>query len=157
DALVLRDLPYREPDRLMAIETRRTDQPEIEPWTSAADFYDFRERQHSFSAVAALSPVWNVVLTGRGAAEQLDALYVSAEFFPMLGVNAAVGRMLSAEEDRRGQPKNVVVLSHSYWQRRFGGSRDAVGQSLRLDGGSYTVIGVAPAGFRWAGEPLSGT
>jgi predicted permease len=157
DALVLRDLPYREPDRLMAIETRRIDQPELEPWTSAADFYDFRERQHSFSAVAAISPVWSVVLTGRGAAEQLDALYVSAEFFPMLGVNAELGRVFAADEDRKGQPKNIVVLSHSYWQRRFGADRAVIGQNLRLDGGTYTVIGVAPPGFRWAGEPLSGT
>src|SRR5262245_49122051 len=69
DALLLRDLPYREPGRLMAIETRRADQPEIAPWTSAADFYDLRERARSFSALTALSPVWNVVLTGQGQAE----------------------------------------------------------------------------------------
>src|SRR5258708_18165378 len=82
DALVLRDLPYRDPGRLMAIETRRTDQPQIEPWTSAPDFFDFRERQRSFSSVAAISPVWNVVLTGRGAAAQLDSLYLTPDFFP---------------------------------------------------------------------------
>src|SRR5262249_36111735 len=110
-----------------------------------------------FSAVAALSPIWNVVLTGRGEAEQLDALYVSAEFFPMLGVNGALGRVFTADEDQRGQPKNVVVLSHALWQRRFGGRSDVIGQSLLLDGGAYTVIGVLPADFRWAGEPLSGT
>ena len=157
DALVLRDLSYREPDQLMALETRRVDQPEIDPWMSAADFFDLRDRQHSFSAVAALSPVWNVVLTGRGSAEQLDALYATADFFPMLGVDAALGRTFSADEDRKGQPRAVVVLSHAYWQRRFGGSRDAIGQGLRLDGNLYTIIGVLPANFRWAGEPLSGT
>jgi predicted permease len=157
DALVLRDMPYREPGRLMAIETRRTDQPEIEPWTSAADFFDFRERQRSFSTVAAISPVWNVVLTGRGAAEQLDALYVTAGFFPMLGVNAALGRTFSADEDLRGKPRDVVVLSHGFWQRRLGGRRDVLGQSLRLDNGLYTVIGVLPPDFRWVGEPVAGT
>ena len=157
DALVLRDLPYRDPGRLMAIETWRTDQPEIQPWTSAPDFFDYRERQHSFSAVAALSPIWNVVLTGRGAAEQLNALYATADFFPMLGVNAEVGRTFTADEDRRGRPRGVVVLSHAYWQRRFGGSREAVGQSVRLDGQAYQVIGVLPAGFRWVGEPVRGT
>ena len=157
DALVLRDLPYHEPGRLMALETRRTDQPEIEPWTSAADFYDFAERQRSFSAVAALSPVWNVVLTGQGQAEQLEALYVSADFFPMLGATAAIGRTFSADEDRRGKPMGRVVLSHAFWQRRFGGRREAIGERIRLDGGLYTVIGVMPASFRWVGEPLSGT
>lgn len=157
DALVLRDLPYREPGQLMAIETRRTDQPEIEPWTSAPDFFDFRERQRGFLQVAAVSPVWNVVLTGRGSAEQLNALYVTAEFFPMLGVNAALGRTFTADEDRRGQARAVVVLSHGYWQRRLGGDRGVIGQSLRLDGSVFTVIGVLPAEFHWAGEPVTGT
>ncbi len=157
DALVLRGLPYPAPERLMAIETRKAQQPEIEPWTSALDFFDFREQSRSFSSMAAISPVWNVVMTGRGRTEQLDALYVSAAFFPMLGVNAAMGRTFSPEEDRKTQPSNVVVLSHGFWQRRLGGGRDALGQSLNLDGGSYTVIGVLPADFRYAGEPLAGS
>ena len=62
DAVALRNLPYRDPDRLMAIETRKTAQPEIEPWTSAPDFLDFREQARSFQSVVAVSPVWNVVL-----------------------------------------------------------------------------------------------
>lgn len=157
DALVLRDLPYHDPGRLMAIETRRTEQPEIAPWSSALDFADYRDRQHSFSSLAAISPVWNVVLTGGGAAEQLDALYVTQSFFPMLGAQAALGRTFTPEEDRTGRPLGRVVLSHSFWQRRFGGSRDALGQKLQLDGNLFTVIGVMPAGFRWVGEPVSGT
>jgi predicted permease len=156
DAIALRSLPYRDPDRLMAIETRQTQRPEMEPWTSALDFFDFRDRAQSFSAVAGLSPIWNVVLTGRGAAERLEALYVSADLFPMLGVNAALGRCFLPREDRRMQPSLVVLLSHSLWQRRFGASRDALGQSLTLDGAAYTVIGVMPAGFRYAGEPVAG-
>src|SRR5215831_6691793 len=157
DALVLRDLPYREPSRLVSLETRRVDQPEIEPWTSAPDFYDIRERARSFTALAALSPVWSVVLTGRGPTEQLDALYVSGEFFRMLGLNAALGRTFNAEEDVKGRPKGVVVVSHRFWERRMSGRADAIGQNLRLDGGTYSIIGVLPAGFRWLGEPLSGT
>ena len=157
DALVLRGLPYPAPERLMAIETRKAQQPEIDPWTSAADFFDFREQSRAFSTIAAISPVWSVVMTGRGRAEQLDALYVSAGFFPMLGVNAAVGRTFAPEEDRGIQPSNVVVLSNGFWQRRFGGSREVMGQSLNLDGGSYTVIGVLPADFRYAGAPLAGS
>src|SRR6185369_8738532 len=100
DALVLRGLPYPAPERLVAVETRKAQQPEIDPWTSAADFFDMRAQAQSFSAMASISPVWNVVLTGKGPAEQLDALYVSAQFFPMLGVNAALGRVFAPEEDQ---------------------------------------------------------
>src|SRR5580704_5862796 len=66
DALVLRSLPYPEPGRLMAIETRRVSQPEIEPFASPPDFFDLRERTRAFAQVAAIDPIWNVVLTGRG-------------------------------------------------------------------------------------------
>jgi len=157
DAVALRSLPYREPGRLMAIETRKASQPEIEPWTSAPDFFDIRERTRAFSSVAGISPVWNVVMTGSGEAEQLDCLYVSADFFPMLGVSPSLGRTFLPQEDYRAHPGNVVVLSHSFWQRRFVGSLDIVGKALVLDGGTYTVIGVLPRGFRYAGEPLVGT
>ena len=75
----------------------------------------------------------------------------------MLGVNAALGRTFAPEEDVVGKPVPVVVLGHALWQRRFGGRRDAIGQQVRIDGGIYTVIGVLPADFRWAGEPVAGT
>jgi putative ABC transport system permease protein len=156
DALLFHSLPYPAPERLMAVETRKTQQPEIDPWTSAPDFFDFRDRARSYSALAGVSPVWSVVLTGRGPAEELDALYVSAAFFPMLGVNAALGRIFRPEEDLRGAGATVVMLSHAYWQRRFAGSRDVIGLSLVLDGRPYTVIGVLPKGFRWTGEPMAG-
>ncbi|MCU1233547.1 MAG: hypothetical protein JWP63_1514 [Candidatus Solibacter sp.] len=157
DAVALRNLPYRNPDRLMAIETRKTAQPEIEPWTSMPDLVDFRQQSRSFQSVVGVSPVWNVVMTGRGAAEQIDALYVSAAFFPMLGATAALGRTFTPEEDVLGKPAPVVVLSHTLWQRQFGGRRDAIGQQLKLDNALYTILGVMPRDFRWAGEPVVGT
>ena len=157
DALLLHGLPYPDAQRLVAIETRKSHQAEVEAWTSALDFFDFRERARSYSAVSAISPVWNLTLTGRGPAESLNALYVSAEFFPMLGLNAVLGRTFAPEEDRRATPSQAVVLSHAFWQSHFGGKRNAVGQSIALDSGLYTVIGVLPASFRWAGEPLAGT
>jgi putative ABC transport system permease protein len=157
DAVALRSLPYRDPGRLMAIETHKVRQPEIEPWTSALDFFDLRDHNQSFSAVAGISPIWNVVLTGRGPAERLETLYVSADFFPMLGVGTALGRTFNSEEDNRTKPAPVVVLSHRFWQRHFGGSRQAIGSTLVLDGGAFSVIGILPAGFRYAGEPVAGT
>lgn len=156
DAVALRQLPYPDPGRLMAIETHKTEQPEVEPWASAADFFDLRERTHAFSSVASISPVWNLVLTGRGTAERLEALYVSASFFPMLGVNPALGRAFSPEEDKGVKPSRVVVISHSLWERRFGADAGILGQSINLDSGSYTVIGIMPRDFRYPGEPLVG-
>ena len=110
DAVALRSLPYREPASLMAIETRKSSQPEIEPWTSAPDFFDIRERTRAFSTVAAISPVWSKVLTGYGEAEQVDCLYVSADFFPMLGVSASLGRTFLPQEDNRTEAGNVGRL-----------------------------------------------
>jgi predicted permease len=157
DALVLRGLPYHDADRLMAIETRKTEQPDIEPWTSPPDFFDLRERTRAFAAMAAIDPVWNVVLTGRGQAEQLKCLFVSADLFPMIGVSAALGRTFLPQEDNYKAPVAVVLLSHGFWQSRFGGSSTAIGQTLALDGKVYTVVGVLPAGFRYAGDPIAGT
>src|SRR5258706_8844845 len=120
DALALRGLPYADPARLTTIETRRPRQPEIEPWTSALDFFDLRDRNQSFSAVAAISPIWNVPLNSSTGAERLEALYVSADFFPLLGVQAVAGRTFLKSEDVRGKAANVVVLSHAFWRRKFG-------------------------------------
>ncbi len=157
DALVLRSLPYPEPNRLMAIETRRVQQPEIEPWTSPPDFFDLQERTRAFSSVAAIDPIWNLVLTGRGEAQQLTALFTSANLFPMLGLKAELGRTFSPQEDIRTKPVGVTMLSHSFWQRRFGGRRDVLGQRLVMDGSAFTVIGVMPPDFHYEGEPLAGT
>src|SRR5580765_1880002 len=99
DTLLLRILPYRAPNQLVAIDTIKTQQPEVQHWSSALDFYDFRDRTRSYSVIAGISPVWSVILTGRGPAEQLDSLYVSASLFPMLGVQPALGRLFTPEED----------------------------------------------------------
>jgi predicted permease len=157
DALVLRGLPYPAPHRLMAIETRRVPQPEIEPWTSPPDFFDLQERTRAFSEIAAIDPIWNVILTGRGEAQQLTALYTSANLYTMLGIKAELGRTFSPQEDVRTAPLGRAILSHSFWQRRFGGSRDVLGERLVLDGNAFTVIGVLPAGFHYEGEPLAGS
>ena len=111
DALVFHALPYSEPDRLMAIETQK-DQAGVDPWTSALDFFDLRDRARAFSTLAGISPVWDVILTGSGDAERLQALYVSSTFFPTLGVDAALGRTFLASEDRGTEPSNVIILSN---------------------------------------------
>ena len=156
DALALRGLPYPQPGRLMAIETHWSRQSEIEPWTSAPDFFDLRSQSKSFSAVAALSPVFYDILTGPAGAERLDTLYVSASFFPMLGVRPALGRTFSTGEDDRTRPSRVAVLSDSFWRSHFGANRGVLGRTLELSGQATTVIGVLPADFYYRGEPLAG-
>src|SRR5947209_7934787 len=76
DALALWPLPYGHPEQLTAVETRKTREPELESWTSAPDYFDIRERTRFFSSIAAISPVWNMVLTGLGAADLTEGTYV---------------------------------------------------------------------------------
>ena len=154
DAMVLHPLPYPHPERLVAVETLKPTDPDVEAWTSPADFLDIKERSRSFTALAGISPVWSMALTGRGGAERLQALFVSPEFFMMLSVNPAAGRVFDVRDDTPGR-SSVVLLSHEYWQRRFNGKRDAIGSVLTLDGAPSTVIGVLPAGFHYAGDPVA--
>lgn len=156
DAMALQPLPYPQPDRLMAIDTRKASEPEVGAWTSPPDFFDLRARTRSFSAIAGLTPVWSLVLTGQGEADRVEALFVSAELFPMLDVRPLLGRNFLPREDAPGGG-SAVILGHSFWQRRLGGRRDVVGRPLTLDGVVSTVIGVLPPGFEYVGEPLAGT
>lgn len=156
DALSLRGLPYPHAGQLMAIDTRVARQAEIEPATSAPNFFDLRAGAASFSGMAALSPVWNDVRTGAGDAERLDTLYVSAGFFPLLGVQPVLGPTFSPAEDDPRRPQAVAVLSNAYWRGHFGGSASVLGRSLVLDNRTFTIIGVLPADFHYPGEPLAG-
>jgi predicted permease len=153
DHIALRGLPYPASENLVNIEHTKPDQPEVDPWCALANLQDFQRASRTFETIAGISPVWNLVHTSGSESERLEALFVSGEFFPMLGVNKpAAGRLFT---DKDIQP--VVVLSHAYWMRRFAGSPAVIGQAIRLDGRPATVIGVAPADFRWLGEPLLGT
>ncbi|MDP8981041.1 MAG: ABC transporter permease [Acidobacteriota bacterium] len=157
DAIEFRRVPYRDADRLVVVETRKVKQAEIEPWSSADDFLDLRERAKTLSGVAAVSPIWNLVMTGTGRADRLECLFVSAEFFQLLGVSPVLGRTFSPEEDQRAKPAPVVVLGHSFWVREFGADTGVIGKRVQLDSNVYTVVGVLPRRFHYAGEPLAGT
>jgi hypothetical protein len=112
-----------------------------------ANFLDWREQSGSFESIAAAQS-WGLTMTGRDRPEQLEVLQTSAEMFQVLGVDAALGRTFAAGEDQPGR-EHVVVLSHGFWQRRFGGA-DVVGQQVTLDGEAYTVVGVMPPDFQFA-------
>ena len=142
NAVLLRPLPYRDPARLVTVLH--------DGWkpVAPANFLDWREQSSSFESIAA-AQLWSLTMTGRDRPEQLELLQTSAEMFHVLGVEAALGRTFAAGEDRPGR-EHVVVLSHGFWQRRFGAARDVVGQQVTLDGEPYTIVGVMPPGFQFA-------
>lgn len=146
DTVLLRPLPYREPDRLVTIEHFYPALDALEAPVSAPGFRDYRDRTRSFAAVA-VQTGWNPNLTGDGDPERLVGSTVSGQFFQVLGVPAALGRTLAPGDDREGENR-VVVLSHGFWQRHFGGAPDAVGKKMILNGESYQVVGVMPSTFR---------
>lgn len=153
--LVLRPLPFAEPDRLVRIRDLIEVQSGAprETVMSPARFEAVRDRSESFEDVAA-ARYRTFTLGGDGEPERIIGLTATWNHFTVLGVPASLGRTYTAAEDAPGSPAAVVVISESLWTRRFGRSQDAVGSELLVDGRPHTVLGVMPAGFRYpyAGE-----
>jgi len=142
NAVLLRPLAFRDPSRLVIV-AEKSPFPTIT--TSYQNYVDWRDQSHAFESLEGTRGT-AVTLTGTGEPEQLNARMVTARLFPLLGVEARLGRTFLAEEDRAGGLP-VVLLSYGLWQRRFAGSRDIIGKSLTLDSQPYTVVGVLPTGF----------
>lgn len=143
--VLLRPLPYEEPDRLVRIESHRPDDPEGGP-VSYPNMWDLREQAADvFSGLAVLDE-WRPVLTEGDRVEVLHGATVSADFFGVLGVEPAVGRFFGPGEEGEGR-EPVVVLSHDLWRSRFASDPGVVGRSLELSGTPFTVIGVMGEGF----------
>ncbi len=146
NSVLLRPLPYSDPQRLIVIWENHQQRGGAErEWAAPADFRDFRDQTQSFEHVAALLG-WGPTLTGQNEPEDLQGAAVSHDTFTMLGVEPALGRSFTADEDRAGAER-VVVLSHRLWQRRFAADPGIIGRSVTLGGDSFTVIGVMPRGF----------
>jgi len=142
NAVLLKPLPYHQPDRLVTIL-----QPVTSP-ISPADFLDIRAQAKSFE-VAGATELWSASLTGRDRPEQIIGLRFSQDMFRLLGVAPQRGRTFDASDFAPGK-NHVLVIAHGLWQRVFGGAPDAIGKSVLLDGESYTIIGVMPPSFRFA-------
>lgn len=145
NGVLLRPLPFAHPNDLVYIKENRGPRVGITPVVSYSDFVGWRNQSRTLSIIAAYMYSW-VNLTGSGEAERVTCGLASASFFPLLGVQPAVGRLFLPEEDRASSPP-VAILSHDMWERRFGGDPSVVGKGLTLDGKSYTVVGVLPATF----------
>ncbi|HXI92465.1 MAG TPA: ABC transporter permease [Blastocatellia bacterium] len=149
DAVLLRSLPYPEPDRLMQIFLNNPETAQGRGGYGNTDFLALKERNSSFEKVAAISPGNRFSLTGTGAPEQVIGAVVSADFFDVLKVKAQRGRTFLSDEDKPGSPRTVVV-SNSFWEKHLNSDADVVGQSVTLNGESYEVIGVMPPDFRFS-------
>jgi putative ABC transport system permease protein len=152
DSVLLKPLPFHEPDRLALVwEVRpRFNQPRIE--AAPLNYRDWEQQVRAFKSLAAYVTTF-VNLTGSGTPERLEAMQVTPNLFPTLGIEPLVGRAFTTPEGSPGQT-TVAILSYGLWQRRFGGDRAIVGQTIRLDGQSHQVIGVMPRGFQFPREGI---
>ncbi|HJR63062.1 MAG TPA: ABC transporter permease [Gemmatimonadaceae bacterium] len=152
NTVLLRPLPYADPDHLVVLTERHAARGRVED-VAATTFRDWRERSRSFASLAA----WRLeerALTGRDEPEDIDVLRVSASFFPTLGVAPAAGRPFTTDEEVPGQER-VAILGHALWQRRFGGDPAILGRTITLNDASHVVLGIMPAGFRFADQEPS--
>lgn len=149
DAVLLQPLPYPQPDRLVRVWPASPETGADRRTFSVPDYRDWRDRSRSLTGLALYSTLPSPpVLTGRGPAEEIPAAWVTGDFFEVLGVEAWMGRVPRPDEDREGANR-VVVFSHGYWQRRFGGDPSIVGQTLTLEGEPFQLVGVMPPDFAY--------
>jgi putative ABC transport system permease protein len=144
NAVLLRPLPFAEPERLVQLWATNAKRGQTSAPTSYLNFVDWRDQNRVFDAVAAYSGA-SAAFTYGEMPEQLEGVGATADLFNVLAAQPLLGRALSPEDERPNA--RVVVLSHSLWQRRFNADPKIVGQQVRFDGESTTVIGVMPKGF----------
>ncbi|HEX7117855.1 MAG TPA: ABC transporter permease [Longimicrobiales bacterium] len=148
DTMLLRPLPFEEPDRLVMVWQDERERGSIpKEWTSPPNFVDWRAQNATFDAMAAFTGA-AFTLTGDEQAERISGAQVAAGFFDVLRVRPLLGRTFTAGDEAPGAPR-VAVLSYGLWQRRFDGDPGVVGNTVRLGGEPYTVIGVLPSGFEF--------
>jgi putative ABC transport system permease protein len=141
--VLLKPLPYREPERLMHVY--RMQPPVSRSPVSRPAWFDFAERQQVFSKFAAhYGETFN--LTGVGAAVRINGRRVTGDYFALFGLQPALGRFLSSEDDRPGSAR-VAIISHGLWRRQFGGEAGVIGGAIKLNGEAHTIIGIAPPEF----------
>ncbi len=149
NGVLLRPLPYPHPEQLV---TLRESKPNFAMGSiSYPNFLDWKKDNRTFASMAIVRGNRSFILTGLGEAEQVNAAFVSSEFFEQLGVNPVLGRMIAPGEDRIGAAPTVMITA-GFWKRKFGSAPDVLGKSLTLDGRDYTIIGVIPATFDLLGS-----
>ncbi|HEY6785477.1 MAG TPA: ABC transporter permease, partial [Gemmatimonadales bacterium] len=144
--VLLKPLPHRDGQRLVYLRQSMDGPAGDNVDFSVPEIADLRAATPAFGGIAEYSP-WNVIIEGEHDASRIDVGLVTGNFFDVMGLSAVIGRVTRPSDDGPGVPA-VMVLTHEFWMRRFGGDPNVVGKQLRLDGGSATVIGVLqPAPF----------
>jgi len=148
NAVVLRPLPYAEPDRLVQIyDSGRGLDPNEADWVSFPNFRDWQRIADVFDGMAAYRYEL-FTLTGAQGPESMLGLEVTDRLLSVLGVQPALGRTFDPGEDTPGR-RHVAIISHALWQRQFGGDLSVIGRGIPISGETYTIIGVMPATFRF--------
>ena len=149
NAVLFHSFPYKDPNKLLLIAEKRREMNLLS--LSYPDFVDWRSQNQVLESMGGVRR-WNPNLTGAGEPERLQAAMVTAEIFRTLGISPQLGRVFEEDEDRPSAER-VIVLSHNFWQRRFGSDQNIIGAALALDQKTYTVIGVMPPRFEfWTAE-----
>ena len=146
NAVMLRPLPFPQSERLLRIGESHQNLEFQTSNLTCASFLDLGEETESLERIAG-SRFWTDTLTDGAEPEQVFSMQVSANFFPALGVSPALGRVFLPEEDQRGRD-NVVIISHSLWQRRYGADSSLIGKTIKVSGIDRTLIGVMPPEFQ---------
>ncbi|MGH9524453.1 MAG: ABC transporter permease [Terriglobales bacterium] len=149
NGVLLRPLPFRDASRIVLVAESTPTFPILS--ASYQNYVDWRDQSRSFEQFGAVRNT-AMTLSGTGDPERLPAQMVTANMFPLLGVQPELGRTFTASEDSAGGG-GVVLVSHSLWERRFGASPGVVGQTITLDNHAYTIIGVLPPGFEIMAQP----
>jgi predicted permease len=145
-ALLLRPLPYADPDRLAILWNRSPGLGITEDWFSTAQYFDIKNGHTGFEQLAiAIGANYN--LTGDGEPERVGTIRVSSNLLPMLGVRPLHGRLFTAEDDVAEGAGGSAVLHYNTWMRRYGGRSDVIGRSITLNGQVYQIVGVLPQSF----------
>src|SRR6202166_91509 len=144
DAVLLRPLPYADPDRLVMVWEDASSIGFAHNTPAPANYFDWREQNHVFTEIAATRTRTRAI-TGDGSAEQLLGYQATVNLFTVLGVAPVIGRTFTEAEDR--DDERVVVISYGLWQHRYAGTRDITSRTVLLDGETYRVIGVMPRDF----------
>jgi putative ABC transport system permease protein len=145
DGVLLRPLPYKDPQKLLMIWATRAQ--DLEFPIMSADFADLRKQNQVFEQVTAFRPQ-SVNLTGIGEPERLGGIQASTNLFTLLGIEAKLGRTFLPEEEQPGNHR-VVILNYGLWQRRFGADEQIIGKTISLNDEPHTIVGVMPPGFQF--------
>jgi predicted permease len=145
NALLLRPLPYKDAERLAILWNRSPGLNIEQDWFSLGQYLDIKIENKVFDQVAVtLGGSFN--FTGQGTPEHVEGARVSSSLFSLLSAQVSLGRVFLPEEDEKGKPQ-TVILSHGFWQRRFGSDPDVIGKTLTLNDKSYAIVGVMAADF----------